>query len=60
MAVLTTISTIVTLLATLRIMPGTMRRIYGSTGDGEIDAGAEDVARSSPPTRRWRRVPAWR
>ena len=45
MAVLTTIATIVTLLANLTILPGTMRRTYGSTGDGEIDAGAEDVAK---------------
>lgn len=44
MAVLTTISTIVTLLASLTILPGTMRRVYGSTGDGEVDADVEDVA----------------
>lgn len=47
MAVLTTISTIVTLLASLTILPGTMRRVYGSTGDGEIDADLdpEEVAK---------------
>lgn len=44
MAVVTTISTIVTLLTSLTILPGTMRRVYGSTGDGEIDVEDEDVA----------------
>lgn len=44
MAVLTTVSTIVTLVANLTILPGTMRRTYGSTGDGEIDVADEDVA----------------
>ena len=45
MAVLTTLATIVTLLANLTILPGTMRRTYGSTGDGEIDVEDEDVAK---------------
>jgi O-antigen/teichoic acid export membrane protein len=46
MAVLSTISTIITLIATLGIMQGTMRRVYGTTGDdeagdvGEIDGEA--------------------
>jgi O-antigen/teichoic acid export membrane protein len=43
MAVLTTVSTIVTLLANLTILPGTMRRVYGSTGDGEVDVEDEDA-----------------
>jgi O-antigen/teichoic acid export membrane protein len=44
MAVLTTVSMIVTLLANLAILPGTMRRTYGTTGDGEIDVDDEDLA----------------
>lgn len=44
MAVLTTISTIVTLLASLTILPGTMRRVYGTTGDGEVDVDDDDIA----------------
>jgi len=44
MAVLTTVSMIVTLLANLTILPGTMRRTYGTTGDAEIDVDDEDVA----------------
>jgi O-antigen/teichoic acid export membrane protein len=44
MAVLTTVSMIVTLLANLTILPGTMRRTYGTTGDGEIDVADEDLA----------------
>ncbi|MET0304828.1 MAG: oligosaccharide flippase family protein [Solirubrobacterales bacterium] len=48
MAVLSTVSTLVTLVATLGVMQGTMRRIYGTTGDdeaGDIDApGAHAVA----------------
>lgn len=44
MAVVTTISTIVTLLTSLTILPGTMRRIYGTSGDGEVDVEDEDVA----------------
>lgn len=44
MAVLTTVATIVTLLANLTILPGTMRRTYGTTGDGEVDIEAEETA----------------
>jgi len=44
MAVLSTVSTIITLIATLGIMQGTMRRVYGSAGDDE--AGDVDVAES--------------
>lgn len=42
MAVFSTIATIITTVATLAIMQGTMRRIYGTTGDdeaAELDAG---------------------
>jgi O-antigen/teichoic acid export membrane protein len=43
MAVLSTVSTIVTLIATLGIMQGTMRRVYGTTGDDEgADVGDEE------------------
>jgi O-antigen/teichoic acid export membrane protein len=44
MAVLTTVSMIVTLLTSLTILPGTMRRLYGTTGDAEVDAVDEDTA----------------
>src|SRR5262245_41080190 len=44
LAVLTTISMIVTLLTSLTTLPGTMRRTYGTTGDGEVDVDDEDVA----------------
>jgi O-antigen/teichoic acid export membrane protein len=44
MAVLSTIATVVTMLGTLGIMQGTMRRVYGTTGDDE--AGDVDVAES--------------
>lgn len=44
MAVLTTIAMLVTLLTSLATLPGTMRRVYGSTGDGEVDAEEGDVA----------------
>jgi O-antigen/teichoic acid export membrane protein len=42
MAVFSTISTIITMIATLGVMQGTMRRVYGATGDDE--AGEVDVA----------------
>ena len=35
MAVLSTVSTLITVIATLGIMQGTMRRVYGTTGDDE-------------------------
>ena len=44
MAVLTVISTIITLVTSLAILPGTMRRVYGTTGDGEVDADEEETA----------------
>jgi O-antigen/teichoic acid export membrane protein len=44
MAVLTTVTMIVTLLTSLTILPGTMRRTYGTTGDIEVEAVDEDVA----------------
>ena len=46
----------------LTILPGTMRRAYGSTGDGEIDVETRpsvamvDLGRPGA----WRRAPAWR
>lgn len=43
-AVLISISAMVTLVTSLTILPGTMRRIHGSTGDGEVDVDEEDVA----------------
>ena len=45
MAVYSTISTIITTIATLGVMQGTMRRVYGHTGDDE--AGEVDVADAS-------------
>lgn len=51
MAVLSTLSTIVTLIATLGVMQGTMRRVYGTTGDdegGEIDAADARAVSSDP------------
>jgi O-antigen/teichoic acid export membrane protein len=50
MAVLSTISTLITMIATLGIMQGTMRRVYGATGDdeaGEVDAADERQAMSA-------------
>jgi O-antigen/teichoic acid export membrane protein len=45
MAVLTTVATIATLISSLTILPGTMRRVYGTTGDAEVgDIDAEDLA----------------
>jgi O-antigen/teichoic acid export membrane protein len=44
MAVLTVVVTIVTLLASLTILPGTMRRLYGTTGDADVEAVDEDIA----------------
>lgn len=46
MAVLSTVATIVTMIATLGVMQGTMRRIYGTSGDeevGETEEAAEAV-----------------
>jgi len=46
MAVLVTVSLIVTLLNSLAILPGTMRRVYGTTGDEDVgDVEAEDMAK---------------
>ncbi|HEX3174191.1 MAG TPA: lipopolysaccharide biosynthesis protein [Solirubrobacterales bacterium] len=44
MAVLTTVTMLVTLLTSLTILPGTMRRTYGTTGDGDVEAVDEEVA----------------
>jgi O-antigen/teichoic acid export membrane protein len=44
MAVLTVVATIVTMLASLTILPGTMRRLYGTTGDADVEAVDEDIA----------------
>jgi O-antigen/teichoic acid export membrane protein len=45
MAVLTTVATLATLVANLAILPGTMRRVYGTTGDEDVgDIDAEDLA----------------
>jgi O-antigen/teichoic acid export membrane protein len=41
MAVLSTVATIITMIATLGVMQGTMRRVYGTTGDDE--AGDDDA-----------------
>lgn len=41
LAVLSTVATIVTMVATLGVMQGTMRRIYGTTGDEELGEGEE-------------------
>lgn len=52
MAVLTTVAMIATLISSLTILPGTMRRVYGTTGDEDIgDVDAEDMAKvvSSDP-----------
>lgn len=51
MAVLTTVTMIVTLLTSLTILPGTMRRTYGTTGDGDVEAVDEDISKvvSSDP-----------
>lgn len=47
MAVLSTLSTIITMIATLGIMQGTMRRVYGTTGDDDAGDLAEGVDRAS-------------
>jgi O-antigen/teichoic acid export membrane protein len=45
MAVLTTVATIATLVANLTILPGTMRRVYGTTGEDDMgEVTAEDRA----------------
>jgi O-antigen/teichoic acid export membrane protein len=52
MAVLTTVATLATLASSLTILPGTMRRIYGTSGDEELgDVDAEEIAKvvSSDP-----------
>lgn len=49
MAVLSTISTLITTIATLGIMQGTMRRVYGAIGDdegGEVDSGDREAIAS--------------
>lgn len=52
MAVLTTVATIATLASSLTILPGTMRRIYGTSGDEDLgDVDEEEMAKvvSSDP-----------
>ena len=52
MAVLTTVATIATLVSRLTILPGTMRRVYGTTGDedvGDVDADELATVVSSDP-----------
>jgi O-antigen/teichoic acid export membrane protein len=52
MAVLSTVSTIITLIATLGIMQGTMRRVYGSTGDdesGDVDDEQREKKMAADP-----------
>ena len=52
MAVLATIASIITLIATLGVMQGTMRRIYGTTGDdevGEVDEAEQKEVMSADP-----------
>lgn len=52
MAVLSTVSTMITMIATLGIMQGTMRRVYGATGDdeaGEVDAAEQREKMASDP-----------
>jgi O-antigen/teichoic acid export membrane protein len=52
LAVLATVATIVTLIATLGVMQGTMRRVYGTTGDdevGEVDPAEQREAVSADP-----------
>jgi O-antigen/teichoic acid export membrane protein len=52
MAVLTTVAMLATLASSLTILPGTMRRIYGTTGDEDLgDVDAEEMAKvvSSDP-----------
>lgn len=44
MAVLSIVATIVTMIATLGVMQGTMRRIYGTSGDEEIGETEEPAA----------------
>lgn len=52
MAVLTTVATLATLASSLTILPGTMRRIYGTSGDEDLgDVDVEEMAKvvSSDP-----------
>lgn len=52
MAVLSTVSTIITMIATLGVMQGTMRRVYGTTGDDEgadVDTADSKEAISADP-----------
>jgi len=47
MAVLTTVAMLANLASSLTILPGTMRRVYGTTGDEDMgDVDAEDVAKA--------------
>ncbi|HEX6688955.1 MAG TPA: lipopolysaccharide biosynthesis protein [Solirubrobacterales bacterium] len=46
MAVLTTVSMLVTLVASLTILPGTMRRVYGTGGEDVGDVDVEDMAKA--------------
>lgn len=49
-AVLSTVATIVTMIATLGVMQGTMRRMHGGAGDDELgDVGDEPAAVSADP-----------
>jgi O-antigen/teichoic acid export membrane protein len=51
MAVLSTVSTIITIIATLGVMQGTMRRVYGTTGDdeaGEVDVVDQEALSQDP------------
>ena len=51
MAVLSVLATVIALLATLGVMQGTMRRIYGTTADdevGEIDPSEDKSVTSDP------------
>lgn len=51
LAVLSTVATIVTTVATLGVMQGTMRRVFGTTGEeelGEMEEGDEAVVSHDP------------
>lgn len=51
MAVLSTVATIITLVGTLGVMQGTMRRIYGTSGDdeaGDLDTSDADSVSADP------------
>jgi O-antigen/teichoic acid export membrane protein len=47
MAVLSTVATLITMIATLGVMQGAMRRIYGTTGDDEVgDVDPESIKKA--------------